>query len=228
MIAGVDGAPGGWVAVICGDHLENPEGRFVSRLSELPRELRVVAVDIPIGLPDSGSREADVLARKALRPHRGSSVFPCPIRTVLGSKTWEEACARSQKANDGKKISRQVFGILPKIDEVDHLVRTDDRARRTVYEVHPELSFMKWQGRPMSHGKKKPAGREERRRLIDPTFGPDVFRRVEESLRGHRVGTDDLADAFAAVWTAARIAAGTAERFPEDDRLDSEGVPMRI
>lgn len=87
---------------------------------------------------------------------------------------------------------------------------------------------MKWQGRPMSHGKKKPAGREERRRLIDPTFGPDVFRRVEESLRGHRVGTDDLADAFAAVWTAARIVAGTAERFPEDDRLDSEGVPMRI
>ena len=227
MIAGVDGTRKGWVVVVCDDYLENPKGFFVNQLVELPRGLRVAAVDVPIGLPEKGARDADLLARKALGEPRRRSVFPSPIRSVLGVRSWKEACARTERA-DGRRVSKQTFAILPKVAEADALVRSNSWARRVVYEVHPELSFAKWSGAPMVHGKKSPAGRAERLALIAATFGTGVFERERESLRGHEVGSDDLADAFAAVWTAARICAGKAEGFPPEKVIDAEGVAMRI
>ena len=227
MIAGVDGTPEGWVAVVCDDSLRNPEGFILNRLVELPRGLRVVAVDVPIGLPDRGARDADRLARKALGEPRRRSVFPSPVRPALGAGSWKDACARTERT-DGRSVSRQTFAILPKVAEADALVRSDPWARRTVHEVHPELSFAKWSGAPMVYGKKSQAGREERHELIAATFGPYVFERLRESLRGHHVGADDLADAFAAVWTASRILTGKAERFPEAKTEDAEGVSMHI
>ena len=226
MIAGVDGTSQGWVAVICDDDLENPKGLFVDHLVELPRGLRVAAVDVPIGLPEKGARNADRLARKALGERR-SSVFPTPIRPVLGASSWKEACARTERA-DGRRVSKQTFAILPKIAEADVLVRSDSWARRNLYEVHPELSFAKWSGAPMMHGKKTPAGRAERLALIGASFGAGAFEEARHSLRGHHVATDDLADAFAAVWTAARICAGRAEKFPPERDVDEEGVAMQI
>jgi len=47
VIAGVDGAAPGWVAVLCDDDLGRPPARFVKKLRELPHSLRVVAVDVP-------------------------------------------------------------------------------------------------------------------------------------------------------------------------------------
>lgn len=167
------------------------------------------------------------LVRKALGEPRRRSVFPCPIRPVLGASSWKEACDRTERA-DGRKVSQQTFAILPKIAEADAFVRSDPWARRIVYEVHPELSFARWAGAPMANGKKTPAGREERLRLVAAIFGPGVFSAMRQSLRGHHVGSDDLADAFAAVWTAARILAGAAERFPRETTVDAEGVAMRI
>jgi len=46
----------------------------------------LAAIDIPVGLPDTGSREADSVARKFIGP-RASSVFPCPIRLALEATT---------------------------------------------------------------------------------------------------------------------------------------------
>jgi len=68
-VAGVDGCPKGWIAIVLED------GRFAR--AELARtfadllihltDAQVIAVDIPIGLPDgSEPRAADVEAKKRL------------------------------------------------------------------------------------------------------------------------------------------------------------------
>jgi len=139
-IAGHDGSTGGWVMVLCDERLRDAKAVFVEHLANLPRALRVAAVDVPIGLPDRGSREADTLARKLLGHPRGRSVFPCPIRPALGADTREEASARTERI-DGRRISQQTWGIVRKIREADTLMRTDEWARGVVHEVHPELSF---------------------------------------------------------------------------------------
>jgi predicted RNase H-like nuclease len=229
--AGIDGCPGGWVAVRCDERMANVQARFAEELVQLLEGVRVAAVDIPIGLPDRGQREADRAARKALGRPRGSSVFSCPVRSVLGASSWEEACALSQLA-DGRRMSKQAFGIVDKIDEVDRLIRSQEWARQIVREVHPELSFARWAGHPMKHRKKSRDGREERRRLIAAAFGDDAFARAKEAVRGNDVASDDIADAFAAAWTAVRIARRTAESFPaqvnRDVSRDAIGIPMTI
>jgi predicted RNase H-like nuclease len=226
MIAGVDGTRSGWVAVLCEDDLSRAHAVCLDRLIDLPRRLRVVAVDIPIGLSEKGPRQADHLARKALGSRR-SSVFPTPVRAVLGAKSWRAACIRNARA-DGRRVSKQTFAILPKISEADAFVRSVPWARRTLYEVHPELSFATLAGAPMSHPKKAPAGRVERLALISATFGHGAFDNAYARVRGLRVGWDDLADAFALAWTAGRIRAGIAKPHPAEQVVDSEGVPMRI
>jgi predicted RNase H-like nuclease len=227
MIAGVDGTSRGWVAVLCDDDLGRPEARFLEKLADLPRTLRVVAVDVPMGLPDRGVREADRLARLALGEPRRRSVFPCPPRCVLGASGWEEACARSERI-DGRRLSKQTFAILPKIAEADALLRSEEWARRRLYEVHPELSFARWSGTSMRFSKKNPVGREERRRLIADLFGPKAFAAARVAVSGHGITPDDLADAFAGAWSARRILTGRAERFPEKRMVDGKGLVMQI
>ena len=134
-IAGVDGTPAGWVVVAGEDARGDVRAFCVKQLADLPRDLRVVAVDVPIGLAERGPRLADHLARRALGP-RGSSVFPTPVRAVLGARSWEDACARHERV-DGRRVSKQTFGILGKIAE-----RTRSRSSRGAphaVRVHPEL-----------------------------------------------------------------------------------------
>ena len=58
IVAGVDGCPGGWLALV-----ESKDGqlqarvfsRFTDLVNALP-EAKVIAVDIPIGLPEVGAR----------------------------------------------------------------------------------------------------------------------------------------------------------------------------
>ncbi len=69
-------------------------------------DIEVIAIDIPIGLPETGPRECDVLARRLLGRARASSVFPAPIRAVLGAKDYQQACAIRHKI-EGKKMSKQ-------------------------------------------------------------------------------------------------------------------------
>jgi predicted RNase H-like nuclease len=51
-----------------------------------------------------------------------------------------EACRRSRaSAPHGKGISRQTFNILPKIREVNDLLRERPELRDLIREIHPEL-----------------------------------------------------------------------------------------
>jgi predicted RNase H-like nuclease len=93
--------------------------------------------------------------------------------------------------------------------------------------VHPELSFYRWNDdRPMVHAKKSAEGRAERRALIDaryPGAADDIRRRFPASV----VADDDILDALAALWSAERIAAGSA-LTAGDAEHDAFGIPMRM
>jgi predicted RNase H-like nuclease len=78
-IAGVDGTPGGWAVVIM--NLKQLIVRKVLSLSDLfddRSDLKIVAVDVPIGLLERyerGGRACDRAARKLRGRHRDSSVL---------------------------------------------------------------------------------------------------------------------------------------------------------
>jgi predicted RNase H-like nuclease len=124
-------------------------------------------------------------------------------------------------------MSRQAFGIVKKIREVDCTLMESSAARRKVVEVHPELSFATWQGRPMQNPKRKKAGRAERRRLIRRVWPEDV-ERCETLFARSECSIDDLYDAFAALWSARRVASAVAEQLPENPPTDERDLPMRI
>jgi len=186
----------------------------VTQLSEVlcDRELTAIGIDMPIGLPDSGSKQADLLARARLSPH-GSRVFPTPIRSALPYvDDYERACEVSRAAS-GKALSRQAWNILGKIAEVDALA--DDTR---LFEVHPEVSFTEMAGAVVSQRKKTPEGRQRRIELLQAHI----------SGLGQLPPGDDAIDALAAAWTAARIVRGTSQCLPPEPPLDSMGRPMRI
>jgi predicted RNase H-like nuclease len=221
-IVGVDGCPGGWVCFQVDLQSRKTSVRVVSRLNELlstfPRP-RLVAIDIPIGIPDRGARACDIAARRVLGKPRSNSVFPAPIRPTLGAKTYEEACTLSLRAH-GKSLSRQAFEIIAKIREVDNLMTPE--LQMWVFEVHPEVSF--WalnEQRPLTFRKLDREGKEERLCLLRRHY-PTIDQHLS-GLRQSEVAGNDVLDAAAAAWTAECVASGMVPR-----QFDSRGLRMEI
>jgi predicted RNase H-like nuclease len=126
------------------------------------------------------------------------------------------------RSNLGCGISRQSWGIYPKVLDVDLLMRA--RLDTRIHEVHPELSFQVMTGSPMAYSKHLPAGRTARLEALLRSIGPQVAELTPP--RGARL--DDLYDALAALWTAARISRGTALRIPDPPQRDRYGLDMAI
>jgi predicted RNase H-like nuclease len=226
-IAGIDGCPVGWLR-LQSDGTEVTAGIFVTA-SELfvdAESFDAIAIDIPIGLPDSAPRAVDSIARKLIQP-RGSSVFPAPLRTTLAAADYADACARSRDAC-GKALSRQAFAILPKVRDVDTALYSRPELRARVYEVHPEVSFRIWSGAPLVEPKRSGLGFIQRLALVNAVF-PEAFTRIRREVSRRSAADDDILDAFAALWTASRIVQGTAVMLPHaEPPVDSTGLPMRM
>jgi predicted RNase H-like nuclease len=228
-IYGLDATRRGWIAV----RQDTESGEISWRralhigalLEEQPRPA-VIAVDVPIGLPEDGARSCDVEARRAVGPRR-NSVFPAPLRKVLlAANQGDFPNLRAQV--DGKRLSPHIWSVVPRILEVDELLRQDPSLQQTVREVHPELSFaMMNGGTPMKHPKKSAEGRDERAAILTRYFG-DVVQRALSDVRRLRCASDDLLDAFAALWTAGRILRGEAITLPENPPRDAYGLRMEI
>lgn len=224
-VLGVDACPGGWVGVRLDDrrpaaYLGRDVDALVHTTEAAAGEVDVVAVDIPIGLPDTGRRQADVLARQAAGPRR-SSVFLTPVRGALTAGDHPTA-VRINRELAGEGVSVQAFGLRSRILEVEGWVLS---ARRPVVEVHPEVCFAALAGAPLSTRKTTWSGAEERRRLL---------RRAGIALEGDlgpaaaRARVDDVLDAAAAAWTARRYAVGTAYCLPPHPEVFSDGLGSAI
>lgn len=225
-LVGLDGCRGGWVALAqTGDAVV---AHFLATLDELDAlSPCVAAIDIPIGLPDAGPRPCDTLARRALGRPRGSSVFPVPVRSVLGAATYAEAC-RLNRAADGRGISRQAWNLVPKIREADAYLRARPGSQTWLRESHPELAFARWAGHAMRFNKKSAAGRAERLRLVEARFGVGALAAARRALPARVAAADDVLDAFALLRTAARLAVGVAESLPGEPPCDGVGLRAEI
>ena len=229
-VIGVDGCKGGWIAVSWHDDpAEIPQAQVVPRFEDvIAMEADVIAVDIPIGLPDiaHNGRGCDGEARRRLRG-KASSVFPAPARSTLLARDHGEASAINRKFSDPSHgISAQAFNILAKISEVDALISPPLQTR--VYEVHPELCFYKMNGdRSVIEKKREADGQEKRIALLREIGFPFDRMQHPATLRRHW-GLDDLIDACACAWSARRIRDGVNLRLLADPPLDGRGLRMEI
>ena len=229
LIAGVDGCKAGWIAIRLDTNSGECSSEIFSSASQLinqSHDHEALALDIPIGLTNSGPRQCDLLARRMLGPRRGSSVFPAPIRPALPAPDRIEA-DRIARAIQGKGVGAQAFALYARIRDVDNSIRGSAQARRFVYEVHPEVCFMAWNdGNPIVESKKSYLGMRMRFDLIQSHFGVNSAEVIRQKYPPTQVADDDINDAFAALWTAQRINLGTAEVIPDPPEIDPLGLRM--
>ncbi len=236
-LAGVDGCRGGWVAAFVRPAGGEARVRVVARFADVlaaPEAPSVVAVDIPIGLPERAGHGGRA-AENAVRPligARQSSVFSVPSRAALAALDYGEACRIALATSQPPRaVSKQLFMLAPKIREVDACLRGDAAAAARVFEVHPELAFWRLNGARALDQPKKRKGRcyepglALRRGLLTAAGLPAA---VVNGAPPAAAGADDLLDALACAAVARRIHMGVARPFPELPARDAFGLQMAI
>jgi predicted RNase H-like nuclease len=205
-VLGVDACLAGWVGVLLGAdgrvtvHVAGSISALLAQVRE-GAEVAVVAIDIPIGLPDEGEREADRLVRAAV-PGKESSVRGARSRRVYGSDP-----------------DYDVLG--PKVLEVDAWIREGPGAR--VIEIEPELSFARLVGNPILVAKRTEEGVLLRREALSRVgLVPPPW------YSGSGFAEHDLLDACAALWTAVRHLNGESESLPPEPEVFSDGLLSAI
>ena len=221
-VIGVDGCPGGWIAAIW--HGAKVEMRLYRQFADiLTEDARIMAVDMPIGLPTMHGRAGEPEARRRLKG-RHSSIFAIPSRAAIAETDYRTACAINLKHSDPpRKFPKQTFNLFPKLRELDVLMTPELQA--LVHETHPELAFCAMNDfEALKHSKKTAEGAAKRLLLLKrhgvpaPSFD---FKRKD-------AGRDDVIDACACAWSARRILEGKQLRFPAHDERDERGLLMRI
>jgi predicted RNase H-like nuclease len=223
-VVGVDACRAGWVAIAwSGDAIRayvHAEIGSIAALAMGDGPVHAIGIDIPIGLADRSLRQADLLARKAAGP-RWASVFVTPVRPALVLDNHRDASALNRRLT-GAGISRQAYNLRDKILQVDAWL---PGRPSPVVEVHPELTFAELAGGPLADGKSTWPGAERRRQLL-AAAGIDMS--GDLGLTGRQVGVDDVLDAAAVAWTAARVARGAARCVPDPPECFSDGVGAAI
>jgi predicted RNase H-like nuclease len=235
---GIDGCRGGWLAVWTGDGAGWECGLYptVADLWADHADTAIMFADIPIGLPASGSRQADTLARQRLGP-RASSVFSVPVRPAAMAMGRDDTPLTERKAMakainrqlSGKSLSEQTLGIVPKIIEMDAFLHATPEAPDRVFEAHPEICFSLAAGAPMVHAKREFPGGLERLRLVQRRI-PDAQAMLASVRARHvrsMVGADDVLDAMILA-ACAHCCQGRPAPMPDPPERDETGLPMAI
>jgi predicted RNase H-like nuclease len=236
-LAGVDGCRTGWIAAFVRPVGGEVRVKIVRRFADVldaPEAPAVVAVDMPVGLPERtglGGRAAENAVRPLLGA-RQSSVFSVPSRAAIYTADYGEACRIALATSDPpRKVSKQLFNIGPKIREIDEGLRATPGAAARTFEVHPEVAFWRLNGeRALTEPKKiksRPyeAGLAQRRGLLTAA---GLSANAVDAPPPKGAGADDLLDALACAAVARRIHAGTARPFPDPPPRDGFGLIMAI
>ena len=237
-VAGVDGCPAGWLVVlrdVAGP--AEPRARIVGGVADilgLAEAPLVIAIDMPIGLPERttiGGRAPDIAARAVLGK-RQSSVFAVPSRAAVMAKDYAAACEIALATSDPpRKIAKQTYQLFGRIREIDAAMTPE--LQRRVFECHPEVAFRMLHGeQPLPEpetAKSRPhePGLTVRRSLLAAAGFPEAFLSGTR-FRPSAAGADDFLDACACAWTAGRILAGTACTFPPAPPVDARGLRQEI
>jgi predicted RNase H-like nuclease len=215
-VLGVDGCPGGWVGVVLdGDASKAATAATLAELVALVDPVACVAVDIPIGLPDTGRRQADTLVRRVLG-RRGTTVFDAAVRDAYEAATHAEGSALHRERT-GRGLSVQAWHLGPRVLDAGAFARSGSHL---VLEVHPELSFASMAGTDLPP-KKTPEGAAARRELLEAQG-------ISVPALPRPARADDVLDACAVAWTARRYLDGQASSYPAEPELFSDGIPAAI
>ncbi|MCX7326120.1 MAG: serine/threonine dehydratase [Hyphomicrobiales bacterium] len=237
-IAGVDGCRTGWVVALARRHdIARPSIHIVPQFADivaLVADLGVIAVDMPIGLPETieGPGRAPERLVRPLLGQRQSSVFSIPARAAVYAPDYAMACTEAAaRSEPPRRVSKQGFMIFPKIREIDACLRTDPALAERVFESHPELAFVAMNGGAALTEPKKIKGRPwqggmalRRRLLAACGIGAEALGLTPP--RG--AAEDDLLDALACLVTANAIACGAAQSWPTPPMRDAHDLPIAI
>lgn len=237
VFIGVDGCSQGWFTVLLKE--ENKwEINVFSDIFSLWDEVwqnygknSSIFIDIPIGLKEDGNgRQCDLEARKILGRPRSSSVFPTPCRQIINIRDYDQASIVNKRIT-GKGISLPTWHIIHKIREVDNLMLESRNARQQIREIHPEICFWSFAGRPMKFYKKEKneIGFHERRKVLEEVY-PTTNSIVHNALATYKrkdVAKDDILDALSAVVTA-KFGSHGLESIPKEPEDDSNGLRMEM
>ena len=230
LVAGADGCRAGWVVVLADGSAATL--CVVPRFADVLRAAagaRVIGVDMPIGLLDRaqpGGRECDRQARRLLG-RRACCVFTPPVRSALRARVYARALATNRASSAARLgISIECFGLFDKLRDVDAALTRRPVLARRVREVHPELAFREMAGTPAGLPPKRSSiGRAQRLALLERRFA-GVRDTASRPPRG--AAADDVIDAHAVCWSAARIARDRAVCLPARPSRDARGLRMAI
>lgn len=225
-VLGIDAYTKGWIGI------ELEHGTFVAahirdRLDTLlsaVHDIQAVGIDMPLGLVETGRRQADLDARAFVGTRR-NSVFLMPPRAVWQQEdiwhedSWEQANQRCRQLT-GHGLTHQTWGLLVKLREANKCFATN---KYPLHEVHPEVSFAAMNGHPLKHGKTSWTGHITRRALLD---GHGIHLPDQLGDAGN-ARLDDVLDAAAAAWSAHRIATGHAGRLPAELSPGQERISIQ-
>lgn len=222
-LAGVVPCPGGWLvaaAKLQGITLSPEAPQVFPTLLDVfdyKPAFQIVSLAAPIGLldePVAGGRQCDRDARRLIGWPRNGAIVSAPARSVL----------RDYAAGLEVSLSAVSRRLIARFAEVDKDVQP--YWQRTVFEVHPELSFFQLNDdQPLHYSKHRQAGVAERTDLLKARL-PGVERILDTRVPGAKPAHH--VDGAVCLWTARRIAARAVSRLPENPEWDSSGLRMEF
>lgn len=228
---GVDGCKPGWLAIEVDENNNwsaNIYQDFTSIIKENPF-FELILIDIPIGLKESGSTErlCDIEARKLLPRVLKASVFRVPCRSAV-YKTESYKASQINFQLTGKRLSHQVWGIVPRIREVDSFMRSRTDYAGKVRESHPEVCFYFLSDGKIKHSKKTKVGVFERLKILKKKnqLVEDIFHAIYKKYSRRKIQPDDVLDALVLAVTAQN--SQKLRTIPEVPEIDAFGLPMEI
>ncbi len=230
MFIGIDGCKPGWcTAVIEKDYALNFfTHKGLSEALQKYADAELILMDMPLGLKESGQQErkCDKAARKLLNKRFKSSIFRVPVRQAI----FEDEYAKASLINHaltGKKLSKQIFYILPKIKELYGYIL--NHGLNNIREASPELCFKMLAGHDLEYSKKRQSGFLERVEIIK-AFDKDIECKTEKFKAFNRgLEKDDILDsAILAVSAKLGFQRDSIISIPDLAEYDRHGIKMQI
>jgi len=238
--AGIDRWRGGWIVArsvvspldeegersagsAAGTRCAPPELWAAATIDEALERLEhceVVAIDMPLALVESGTRQAEHEVRGVLG-RSARSVFTSPTRAAVDAESQAHA-TEINRDHGGPGISAQAFGLFASIRELRSSLH-GDRFHHW-WETHPETAFTLMNRGTPPASKRSALGVGQRLRLLGAHYWG-----VDELLLAspEKVPVDDVLDAVAALWSAERIGHDSCQVYGPAGR-DDQGFPLGI
>lgn len=219
-LAGVDGCKNGWIVALaaawpCPTPIQIRFCADFHAVVKLTTHCSAVAVDMPIGLPDDHlPRACDLDAKQALGAQR-SSIFLAPPRRALDAPTPTEF-QRLHREIRGIGAGLPVWGIVPKMREVNLAMEANPSLQERIFEFHPERTWRRLAGEANLASKKTAAGILNRIAILNRTAGQWTSQEPLE-IAG-KPAIDDVLDAISGIAAAARFFATKRPDAPRNSR----------